>query len=49
MIEVVENGFVVREARRDHVNGKSWAFETPDALADFIRKWGEDGSNELAK
>lgn len=42
-IEVVENGFLVYEgAAVAGMVGRKWAFETPEALAAHVHKWGQD-------
>jgi len=40
-IIVAENGFVVEAFNSPGMQGKMWAFETPDSLAKHIKKWGE--------
>ena len=42
IIEVAENGFVIYEGRSNITGkaGKTWAFESPASLGDFIEKWG---------
>jgi hypothetical protein len=44
VIEVAENGFIVVEgnSRERMLIGKRWAFETPEALSEFILDWGKD-------
>lgn len=42
-IEVAENGFIVSEGRgHQGMTEKRWAFEKPEALANFIKEWGEE-------
>ncbi len=42
-VEVAENGFVVFEACVDSpgMRGKTWVFETPGSLGEFMRDWGD--------
>lgn len=41
IVNVAENGFVIRESEGSHLMGKMWAFETPDSLAKHMKEWGE--------
>jgi len=45
IIDVAENGFIVRENKREYI-GKIWAFESAESLAGFIREWG-DGNTKV--
>jgi len=47
-IEIAENGFIIIEERSAVVD-KQWAFESPQSLADFIKKWGDGYINTLPK
>lgn len=41
-IERCETGFLVYEKTHDYLLAKKWAFETPEALAKFIKEWAEE-------
>ena len=41
-IETVENGFVIFEEAGMGRAGKMWSFESSEALAEFIKKWGKE-------
>lgn len=41
-VVVAENGFIVYESAGECLMGKSWAFESPSSLAEFMKEWGEE-------
>ena len=46
-IEVVENGFIVREGVDIGVVGKKWVFDSPEKLANHVEAWsGEQMKKE---
>ena len=47
-IAVVNNGFVVSEIT-GCAHGQRWVFETSDALAKFLKKWGKEQEDERVK
>ncbi len=49
VIEVAQNGFIVVEgdSRGSHLIGKRWAFETPEALSEFILDWGKNNVGDI--
>ena len=51
-IETAENGFVVYEDAGMGLHGKKWAFESAQALSEFMLNWGQgmtkvQDSNEI--
>ena len=40
IVIVAENGFIVNERGGYRDSGKSWAFESSEALAKFMKEWG---------
>ena len=49
LVEVAENGFIVVEgnSRERMLIGKRWAFETPEALSEFILDWGKNNKGDI--
>jgi len=41
IINTAENGFIVTDGEDQYTIGKSWAFETAEALSEFIKVWGQ--------
>jgi hypothetical protein len=49
LVEAAENGFIVVEgnSRERFIIGKRWAFETPEALSEFILDWGKNNKGDI--
>ncbi len=49
VIEVAQNGLIVAEgdSKRSHLIGQRWAFETPEALSQFILDWGKNNVGDI--
>jgi hypothetical protein len=49
VIEIAQNGFIVVEgnSRESHLMSKRWAFETPEALSEFILDWAKNNVGDI--